>query len=231
MKNKLKAFLLGVLRFTPFTACAVFMVAYLFGGKAFTVEEILNFTPHDKVFAALFMVLLYALKSITVFFPVSVLNIATGFLFTPFHAFIVSSAGVVAEMSVPYWLGRLTGKNFAQKQLEKFVDISDFMKWNQTNNFFKAAIVRFIYIIPRDSVSRYFGATKMPFGVYLLGSVAGALPSMIATTLLGINITAPTSPMFWVSLSVTVSITAISVLIYYFRKKNKKNDVNTVEIE
>lgn len=224
MKNKLKSFLLGALRFAPFTACAVFMVAYLFGGKEFTVEEILNFTPDNKLYAALFMVTLYALKSITVFFPASVLNIAGGFLFTPFHALIVNSVGVLAELSVPYWLGKITGMNFAQKQLEKHVKLSDFIERHSGNGFYQSALIRFIYIIPRDSVSRYLGTTSVPFGVYLLGSFIGVFPSMAATTLLGTSITEPTSPMFWGSLSATVIISAVSILVYWLWNRRKKEN-------
>lgn len=222
MKKKLKAILFGVLRFAPFTACAIFMVVYLFWGKTLSVDEIVNFTPDNKLFAALFMITLYALKSITVFFPASVLNIAGGFLFTPFHALIINSVGVLAELSVPYWLGRLTGKNFAQRQLEKHIKLSEYIEKHSTRGFFKAAIARFIYVIPRDSVSRYFGTTTVPYGEYLLGSFIGVFPSMAATTLLGTSITEPSSPMFWASLSVTILISALSILIYWMWTKRKK---------
>lgn len=227
MKQKTKSFLMGVLRFVPFTACAIFMVFYLFGGKEFTVEEIINFTPDDKLFAALFMIVLYALKSITVFFPVSVLNIAGGFLFTPFHALIVNSIGIIAELSVPYWIGRLGGKNFAQKQIEKHIKLSEYIEHHSTNRLFKATIVRFIYIIPRDSVSRYLGTTSIPFGVYLIGSFIGAFPSMVATTLLGTSVTEPSSPMFWISISVTVVISTVSILLYRLWLKRKRENFDT----
>ena len=227
MKQKTKTFLMGVLRFVPFITCAVFMGFYLFGGKEFSPEEIIDFTPDDKLFAALFMVALYAFKSITVFFPVSVLNIAGGFLFTPFHALIINSIGVIAELSVPYWLGRLGGKYFAQKQIEKHLRLSEFVERHSSNGFFKAAIVRFIYIIPRDSVSRYLGTTRIPFGIYLIGSFIGIFPSMAATTLLGTSITEPTSPMFWISISVTVVISTVSILIYRLWLKRKRENFDT----
>ncbi|MBQ8408476.1 MAG: hypothetical protein IJY39_06375, partial [Clostridia bacterium] len=63
MKNKLKSFLLGVVRFVPLAVCAIFMLIYLFGGKSFSVEDILNYTPDSKVFAAFFIVAMYAFKS------------------------------------------------------------------------------------------------------------------------------------------------------------------------
>lgn len=224
MKNKLKSFLLGAVRVVPLAVCAIFMVLYLFGGKGFSVEDILNYTPDSKVFAAFFMVALYAFKSLTIFFPITLLNIAGGFLFTPFHAIIVNSVGVIAELTVPYWIGRVSGSNSAERFLAKHPKLSEMMEKNANNSFFKAFFLRVIAILPGDAISMYLGATKLPFGVYLLGSFLGTFPSMVAATLVGTSITDPTSPMFWISIISTVSISLISVLIYWIWSKYRKEE-------
>ena len=224
MKNKLKSFLLGVVRFVPLAVCAIFMVIYLFGGKSFSVDDILNYTPDSKLFAALFMVAMYAFKSLTVFFPITLLNVAGGFLFTPFHAIIVNSVGVIAELTVPYWIGRVSGSNSAGRFLAKHPKLSEMMEKNANNSFFKAFFLRVIAILPGDAISMYLGATKLPFGVYLLGSFLGTFPSMVAATLVGTSITDPTSPMFWISIISTVSISLISVLIYWIWSKHRKEE-------
>lgn len=224
MKNKLKSFLLGVVRFVPLAVCAIFMLIYLFGGKSFSVEDILNYTPDSKVFAAFFIVAMYAFKSLTVVFPITLLNIAGGFLFTPFHAIIVNSVGVIAELTVPYWIGRVSGSNSAGRFLAKHPKLSEMMEKNANNSFFKAFFLRVIAILPGDAISMYLGATKLPFGVYLLGSFLGTFPSMVAATLVGTSITDPTSPMFWISIISTVSISLISVLIYWIWSKHRKEE-------
>lgn len=223
MKNKLKSFLLRVLRCVPLVVCAIFMLVYLFGGKNFSVEDILNYTPNSKVFAAFFMVAMYAFKSLTIFFPITILNVAGGFLFTPFHAVIVNSVGVIAELAVPYWIGRASGNHFSQKLLGKYPKLSEIMEKNTNNSFFTSFFLRVIAILPGDAISMYLGATGLPFGVYLLGSFLGTFPSMVAATLVGTSITDPTSPMFWISVISTVLISLASIGIYWAWAKHKKN--------
>ena len=64
MKQKIKTILLTILRFAPLIVCAVFMCVYLFSGEEITAESLLNFAPEEPLYAALFLVLLYAFKSI-----------------------------------------------------------------------------------------------------------------------------------------------------------------------
>ncbi|MCD8187982.1 MAG: hypothetical protein LUD57_05105 [Ruminococcus sp.] len=47
------------------------------------------------------------------------------------------------------------------------------------------------------------------------------LPGIITATLLGTSITNPTSPMFWISISLTVGLSVSSALIYYIWRKKK----------
>lgn len=206
--------MIWVLRFVPFTACACFLFAYIGAGKDVTAENIVDFTPDNRLFAAIILLFLYAFKSITVFFPASALSIAGGLLFIPQHAILINSIGVLIELCIPYWLGRMTGKNFIQEKIDRHLKLSEFIKKKSENFIFKSAIVRFVYVIPRDKISRYFGIMKMPFGAYLLGSFVGIFPSMAVTTLLGSSLTDPLSANFWIFLIATVAIAAISILLY-----------------
>lgn len=223
MKPKIKNALFAVLRFTPLAICAVFMCIYLFSGSDFTAESLLNFAPEEPLYAALFLVLLYAFKSLTVFFPILVLNVLGGFLFEPVHALIVNSVGVLVELTVPYWLGRATGASYAARLFKKYPKLEEFVGESSGKNFFMSFFLRVISCLPGDAVSMYFGASKVPFWTCLTGSFLGALPGMIASTLLGMSITDPTSPLFWVSVGLTVGVSVISLLIYYLWKRKNKN--------
>lgn len=222
MKNKIKTLLLTILRFTPLVVCAVFMCIYLFSGKEITAESLLNFAPEEPLFAALFLVFLYAFKSLTVFFPIIVLNVLGGFLFEPNHALIVNTIGVLVELAIPYWIGRTLGTTFVDKMFQKQQKLTEIIGEGSDNNFFASFFLRVISCLPRDAISMYFGARKVPFLTCLIGSFLGALPGTIASTLLGMNITDPSHPMFWISISLTVSISVISFLIYAIWRKSKK---------
>ncbi len=222
MKNKIKSILLTILRFAPLAICAIFMCIYLFSGEEFTPESLLNFAPEEPFFAAIFLILLYAFKSLTVFFPIIVLNVLGGFLFEPAHALIVNTVGVLVELTIPYWIGRASGAGFADKLCQKHPKLAEIIGEGSNNNFFMSFFLRVISCLPGDAISMYFGARKVPFWTCLLGSFLGTLPGMVAATLLGINITDPSSPMFWVSVGLTVGISVISFLVYFLWRRAKK---------
>ncbi len=222
MKNKAKSILLNILRFAPLAVCAVFMGFYLFSSKEITAESLLNFAPEEPLYAAIFLVLLYAFKSLTVFFPIIVLNVLGGFLFEPDHALIINSIGVLVEFAIPYWIGRASGTNFADKLCQKHPKLAEIIGEGSDNNFFMSFFLRVISCLPGDAISMYFGAIRVPFWTFLLGSFLGTLPGMVAATLLGMNITDPSSPMFWVSIGLTIGISTISFLVYFLWRKAKK---------
>ncbi len=225
MKEKIKNTLLTILRFVPLAVCAVFMCMYLFSGEEITAESLMNFAPEKPLFAAIFLVLLYAFKSLTVFFPIIVLNVLGGFLFEPDHALIINSIGVLVELTIPYWIGRASGTNFADKLCQKHPKLGELVGESSGNNFFMSFFLRVISCLPGDAISMYFGARKVPFWTYLWGSFLGTIPGTIAATLLGMSITDPSSPMFWVSIIFTVVISAISFWGYLLwkRKKSRKD--------
>ena len=138
MKNKLKHILFGVLRFLPLVVCIAFMLFFLFGDKEVTVDTLLDFTPRNPILAAIFMVLMYSFKSLTVFFPITVLNIAGGFIFPPPVALLVNSVGVIAELTIPYWIGRLSGAGFADKLTKKHPKIAELSRFGTNGVFFKS---------------------------------------------------------------------------------------------
>ena len=222
--KKFKNILLTILRFAPLVVCAVFMGFYLFSGEDITAESLLNFAPEEPLYAALFLVLLYAFKSLTVFFPIIVLNVLGGFLFEPHHALIVNTIGVLVELAIPYWIGRASGAGFADRLCKKHPKLAEIIGEGSNNNFFMSFFLRVISCLPGDAISMYFGARRMPFWTCLLGSFLGTLPGMVAATLLGMNITDPSSPMFWVSIGLTVGISVISFLVYFLWRRAKKKE-------
>ena len=222
MKNQLKSILLTMLRYAPLIVCAVFMCLYLFSGEDVTPESLLNFAPEDPLLAALFLILLYAFKSLTIFFPIIILNVLGGFMFEPFHALIVNSVGLLVELTVPYLIAKYSGSNISERMINKHPKLAEIVDAQGENSFFMTFFLRVISCLPGDAVSMYLGTTGIPLEKYLLASYLGSLPGMVAATLLGMSITDPTSPMFWVSIGLTVGISIISFLVYFIWRKIRK---------
>ena len=68
----------------------------------------------------------------------------------------------------------------------------------------------------------YLGATHTPFLHNLLGGTLGILPGMILATFMGINIQDPSSPAFWISLTLSVGLAILSTVLYYAYLKRQK---------
>lgn len=215
VKNKL----MTLLRFAPLVLCLTFMGVYLLSGEEVTVESLKNFAPNAPLLAVCFMLALYAFKSLSVVFPIIVLNALGGFLFSPVQALIVNFVGVVITLTLPYWIGKLSGQKLIHKLEEKYPKFSHIFGKGADNHFFLSFFLRAIFCLPGDLVSMYFGAISMSFGKYLLGSFLGMIPGTVAATLLGTSITDPTSSLFWISVALTVGVAVISFVAYYLWKK------------
>ena len=67
-------------------------------------------------------------------------------------------------------------------------------------------------VVPGDLASLYFGAVRLPYFPYLMGSLTGLLPMMVADTLLGKGIGGAMSPELLAAWGISVLIAAASLL-------------------
>lgn len=110
------------------------------------------------------------------------------------------------------------------KEKIKKMRIAHVFEEKSENLFFLSVFLRALFCLPGDAISMYFGAIKMPYVKYILGSFIGILPGTIAATLLGMSITDPGTPMFWLSLSFTIGFAVFSFVLYFCWKKRKRRE-------
>lgn len=215
-----------VLRVLPFLVCAGLIAAYYFSGNDFTVEALLEYTPNSLVLTALMMMILYALKSLSIVFPIMVLCVAGGYLFDPIAAIILNLLGMGISLSVSYLFGWFSGKDFIDKLISTHPKLAAINRTQNENDFFVAFFLRIINSLPLDIVSMYLGASGMKYTRYIAASLAGAAPGVIAATVIGTSITDPTSPAFIFSVALTVALAVLSAAVYaiYKHRKNKVNN-------
>ena len=214
------------LKILPFILIVGIFIWFLVSGQSFTVENLLNYSPKIPVLAAIFLLLLYAFKSLSVFLPIMVLYIAGGTLFPPIIAVVVNLAGTMICTIIPYWLGYFSGADYAQHLLDKNPKIASLIDLQKHNDIFMCYFLRIISILPGDIISLYLGAIKMPFINYLIGSFLGIFPGTIFCTLMGASITNPLSPTFLVSTAFTIFLSVASFLVYRIYRR-KKNNIST----
>ena len=224
MEGNNKSKLFKILRWVLLTGFILILLVYFMVSPDISVQTLLDHTPDSPVATAAILLVLYLFKCITVFFPLVILEIAAGHLFSPWMALCINFLGLLIILTIPYWVGRAAGMDVIQKQIQKHPKFGEILDKQQDNSFFLCFFLRAISCLPGDLVTMYLGATKTPFWKNLVGGVLGVLPGMILATFLGESIQDPRSPMFWLSAGLMVILAALSALVYslYRRRIRKK---------
>ena len=81
----------------------------------FSVESVLQISPQNMLLAALFMMVLFALKSMSIFIFSGILFAADGILFPLPAAIGLNIIGAGIMVSLPYFVGKKIGKDMIDK--------------------------------------------------------------------------------------------------------------------
>jgi uncharacterized membrane protein YdjX (TVP38/TMEM64 family) len=211
VKKPSKQFLLKLL---PAIVAFVGIIIFLSYGQNITVDDIISYTPENKLMASIFILLMFFIKSLTVMFPVAIIYIVTGMIFPPFLAVLINIIGIGIGFSYSYWVGHTSTSNLKDQLMIKYPKLTQLDSLMKNNEWFITFIVRMVGIIPIDVVSIFMGSAGISFTKYLTASILGTLPILLTTTFIGSTITDPTSPEFILSLLLRVVISALSSLIY-----------------
>ena len=209
MKNKKKLI--------PFIAIALMCIVFIFidkiTGEPLSVHTIIKYTPKDPILAAIVILFLYALKSLTVVFPLAILYLASGIIFPTWIAILINILGLAITFTIPYWIGRHFGDEAIEEIYTRFPKVKEVTKYQNSNAFFACFITRIVGFLPGDIVSIYFGACNTNFPVYLLGGISGCLLSIITTTILGEKLNNPFTKEFFVVLLIRIIVIIGAILL------------------
>ena len=192
----------------------------------FSLHDIFIHTSQEPLLAAGLLLLFYALKSATIFFPLLILEIAAGYLFSTPAALGINLIGIWIILTIPYWIGRALGLRQVSKLTQKYPRFQAIMAKQQGHSFFLCFFLRAISCLPGDLVTMYLGATRTPFWHNLLGGTLGIAPGMILATFIGVNVQNPASPAFWISVVLSISLAILSMVLYsaYLKRQKGKRD-------
>ena len=174
-----------------------------------TAEAIAAFSPRQTVLAASFLVGLYALKSLSVCFPMSALTAAGGLLFPFPLALAVNLCGTGVAQTIPFFLGRREQVGL-EALAERIPRVAGVCRAQAENPWLSVFLLRLAGASPGDVVSLYLGAVRLPYGPYLAGSLLGLCPTMAAVTVLGDSAADPGSPLFWLALAASAAVVLVS---------------------
>lgn len=128
---------------------------------------------------------LYALKSLSVLFPLVVLYAAVGALYPTWIAMIINTLGLVVTVSLPYWLGYRLGGNLAEEILNRYKKGDKIRKFKANQPWLLTYLIRATHLFPVDVVSLLLGSMQVRYRDYLLGSLMGFGPIMVVVTYVG----------------------------------------------
>lgn len=205
---------------------AVIAVCIVFKDRI-TVTDIVEHTPRNSLLAAVVMLALFALKSVSVVIYGSALYAASGLLFPLPAAVLVNLMGTVIMVSIPYSVGSANGTEMLENLFRKHPKAAMLKTLRAGNDFFFALLVRLLGVLPGDLVGAYMGASGVKYPAYLAGTVLGMLPSMITFPLMGMNIRRVGSPEFLISAGIQVTMSILSIIVYFKLRKRNRDEKGT----
>ena len=186
----------------------------LLSGADISLEALLKVAPEDRLEAALFLWLAFAVKSLSLLCPVLLLFALAGVLFPLPIALAVNTVGVAITVSLPYLVGRVSGPDLTERLREKYPRLDQLRALRRSNGLFFSFIVRAVGILPCDIVSLYMGNTRLPYPQYLAGAVLGFVPDLVCATVVGMKLNDLSSPWFWISIAANIVLCVAAFFFY-----------------
>lgn len=197
------------------------IVVCFFRRDALSAEGIARDAPGNPWLAAIVILALFALKSLSIVVYSGILYAASGILF-PFPAAVVLNlVGTVIMVSLPYGIGQKAGASAVEAIRARYPKAEAIHALRAKDDFLFSFLVRMVHI-PSDVASLYMGAVHVGYRKYLLGSLLGMLPHAIAYPIMGMSIRDRHSPQFLISLCVEIAYLLItSAACTFYRKKHQ----------
>ncbi len=210
-----------ILKILPFAIIGVLIVAILASGKEMSVETVISYMPDNLALAGVLLLLMYAVKSLSVIFPLIVLQIAAGILLPVWPALFINIIGTAISYTLPYILGKISGQGTTEYIVTKYPKAREIIDMQRNSTWFPSFLLRAISILPGDIVSLCLGSIGVSYIPYVVASVIGTLPGLIPATIAGMSIMNPKSTVFILSVVATALSSVISVAVYWFIKKRR----------
>ncbi len=162
--------------FATLLVLTVFLLIYYLG-LASNAKLLSDEIAKNNAVGLLVCAALFVLKCFTLFIPMGAIYAACGCLLTPWSALLICTVGNALCFSAAYYEGK-------SRQIKHKAFISAITE-NGKSGILPAFFLHCIRFFPSFTAGIYLGASGVPFWQYLLGSVLGAMPSVVISVLFG----------------------------------------------
>jgi phospholipase D1/2 len=142
-------------------------------------------------------------------FPVMVLIAVTAIVLGPIAGFFTALAGSLASAAVLFGVGRVAGRRWVRRFGGRFVNRISRRLADQ--GVLAMAVVRVVPVAPFTVVNLAAGASHLRFRDFMIGTILGMTPGVLAFSLLGNQLERVLRDPSPASISVTVGLAAAAV--------------------
>ena len=147
-----------------------------------------------------------------VMFPRWLITLAAVAIFGPWHAFIYAELGVLLAAICGYVAGTFVGLDTVRRRAGP--RLNQLKRLLRRRGITAVTIVRLVPIAPFIVVNVAMGAMRIRWHHYLIGTFLGMLPGMLATTVLGDQLTealsGPTRANLWIGAAAVLALAMIA---------------------
>ena len=201
---------------------------FLAFNENFTIADFLELTRGYPLITSIAVIIAFIIKGFVVFVPYAVIAITAMALLDFPAALMTVIVGTLVNISVPYWIGRLTKDDWIQKILDKFPKARTY--YEMSDNLFLLSFTLRAMNLSNEALGLLFGSAGLKYIPYLVANLVAIMPSMISYIILGkdMNILESIrSPIFWGA--IVIDCIMVAVMTLYFKRKKKKQEQEIAE--
>ena len=220
-----------VIQYLPITLmgiCIIGFLIFLSLNEDFSIADFLELTRGNPIITSCAVILAFIVKGVVIFLPYAVIAISTMALLDFPVALITVIIGTIVNLSVPYWIGRLTKDDWIRKILGKFPKACSYFE--MSDNLFLLSFTLRAMNLSNECLGLLFGSAGLKYIPYMIANGIAILPSAISYVIIGKDmnlVESLHSPIFWGAIAVDCLMVAVMTL--YFRRKKKKQELTKAQ--
>lgn len=147
------------------------------------IRRLKHFLERNYKYSVFILLGIYIIKPFLMIFPTWVLGVVSGAIYGSFKGLIISLIGCFLSATSAFYMAKFLGRDFVVRFTKGKLDNID--KILDKNGFKILFLMRLPVVFPYDALSLACGLTSIKYKDFILASVLGVIPEMIAYNFFG----------------------------------------------
>ncbi len=162
---------------------------------------------------------------LAVMFPLTILVVTTGMLFSTEWAMLCATLGALSSSAAGYVVGHWLGRETIEKHGGAMVRRAE--QYIQNNSFNSMVLINLLPVAPFTMTNMLAGAFRLDFTRYMLGSAVGIIPGLLIVIAFGGQLSklmvAGENGLPWSAIFIAISliILLVGLLVYLHKRLNR----------